>query len=266
MIMGLSHIAFGTDDIDGATERLAAFGYSTRFDEPELENHISKTPLLGRYQPRHHIRSLAAEGAMAIELLDHGRLVGPQSAALLPIFQSAMPLEDWQPVATSGLPISDSAYETFTKALGRQPLAFHDPVLKMTLLWTSSDKPPPGLLACAVLVDDPSPLCNLLSQLRFRSDPATGLWSLLTPLPALQARLIPVPAKRHLDWAETPILDAPGCPCIALMARATDRSDPPAALRGKGNSFTVEVNGKLNRITLARPDDGPIVEMVDPQT
>jgi len=84
-------------------------------------------------------------------------------------------------------------------------------------------------------------------------------------LPALQARLIPVLAKPHSNWAEAPLLDAPGCACIALMARATDRTELPAALRGRSNSFTLDVNRKTSRITLARPVHGPIIELVESQ-
>jgi len=50
MILGLSHVAFGCDDIEAATARLAGFGYGQRFNAPDLENHVDKAPFLSRYQ------------------------------------------------------------------------------------------------------------------------------------------------------------------------------------------------------------------------
>lgn len=265
MILGLSHIAVSCADIDAATARLAAFGYAPRFDAPALENHIAKTPFLTRHQPLHHIRAMAAEGAMAIELLDHGALHGPQTAALIPVFRSDTPCSDWQPRPLDSLPIAPEGIAALRDALGQEPQAFHDPALSMTLLWVPAAGESPGLHACAVPTDAPDTLTPLLGQLRFRPD-AAGLWSLLTPLPALQARLLPVAATPAEGWTAEPLLDAPGCACLALMARGTDRAPLPAALQGKTVSFTLPVNGKTSRITLARPETGPIIELVDQPT
>jgi len=265
MILGLSHIAINCPDIEAATARLAGFGYVQRLDIPDLENHAAKSPFLTRHQPQHHIRALAAEGAMAIELLDHGGLSGPQAAALIPVFRSAAPCPDWVAYPLDSLPIASEGLATLRDALGDDPQAFHDPVLCMVLLWCPANCAPPGLHACAAPTDAPEAMATLLGQLRFRTD-AAGLWSLLTPLPVLQARLIPVLAKPAEDWAVEPRLDAPGCACIALMARGTDRGPMPAALQGKTVSFSIAINGKYSQIILARPGRGPIIELVDQPT
>jgi len=265
MIMGLSHVAFGCSDIEAATARLIGFGYAVRFDAPALENHAAKTPFLSRYQPKHHIRALSAEGAMAIELLDHGGLVGEQAAALIPVFRSLAPCPDWQARALDDLPISAEGLKSLCNALGKAPLAFHDPALSMTLMWVAATGDAPGLHACALPTADTGATVALLGQLRFRPD-ASGLWSLLTPLPALQARLIPVAAKQAAGFSDDPRLDAPGCACLALMARGTDRLPMPDALQRHRVSFSLPVNGKDSRITLAQPERGPIIELVDQTT
>lgn len=265
MILGLSHIAFSCDDIDAASLRLAEFGYAQRFDESALENNTGKTAFLSYFRPQHHIRALAAEGAMAIELLDHGGLAGPQCSALIPVFRSEAPCSNWQKRPLASLPMSADGITTLRDTLGQELQAFYDPTLSMTLLWILAQGEAPGLHACAVPADAPEALISLLSQLRFRPA-ASGLWSMLTPLSALQARLIPVPWKPAKGWATKPRFDAPGCACIALMARGTERVPLPAALQGKSVSFTLTVNGISSRITLARPATGPIIELVDQST
>lgn len=265
MILGLSHVAFSCDDINVATARLAGFGYVPRFDESALENHYAKRPFMTRHLPQHHIRSLAADGAMAIELLDHGRLTGPQTSALIPIFRSDAPCPDWQPRPLESVPISPDGLTCLRDMLGKKPQAFHDPALSMTLLWIVATGESPGLYACAVPTESPEGVTTLLTQLRFRPD-AAGICTLLTPLPALQARLIPVQSQQAAGWTATPLLDAPGCGCLALMARGTELTPMPAALQGKTVSFILPVNGKNNRITLARPENGPIIELVDQST
>lgn len=265
MILGLSHVAFSSNDIDAATARLAGFGYVPRFDEPALENHPLKTPFLTRHLPQHHIRALAADGAMAIELLDHVSLAGYQTSALIPIFCSDAPCPDWQRRPLESLPISPDGRTKLRDTLGQDPQAFHDPALSMTLLWIAAADEASGLHACAVPTESAESVTNLLTQLRFRPD-ASGVWTLLTPLPTLQARLIPVEYQQAAGWTASPLLDAPGCSCLALMARGTERSPMPAALQGKAVSFTLSVNGKNSRITLARPKNGPIIELVDQST
>jgi hypothetical protein len=263
MIMGLSHIAISTDDIEAASARLAGFGYQQRFDEPALENHVAKQTMLTRHQPQHHIRALAAEGAMAVELLDHGGMTGDQAAALIPVLRAAQPAEGWQMIDRDALPLSDAGWDRLTGALGATPHAVFDPVLSMRLLWLPcAAGEAEGITACAMPTPDLPATEAMLSQLRFRAD-ASGLWSLLTPLPALQARVVPVDYAACVGWSDRPLLDAPGAACLALMARGTDKAPLPAALQGDSVSFTLPVNGKTSRITLARPAHGPIIEMVD---
>ena len=262
MILGLSHIAFSCSDIEAATARLAEFGYAQRFDAPLLENHSAKTCFLSRHQPQHHIRAMAAEGAMAIELLDHGGLTGKQGSTLIPVFRSDSPCMNWQPQQLESLPISARGLSKLRGALGHNPLAFLDPALSMTLLWIPANGEALGLHACALPSDMPEALAMLLGELRFRPD-ATGLWSLLTPLPALQARLIPVFAQPAEGWTTESLLDAPGSSCLALMARVSDRAQLPPTFQGRSVSFNLIVNGRKNHITLARPEHGPIIELVE---
>lgn len=262
MILGLSHISFSCSDIVAATSRLEEFGYLQRFDAPSMKNHSAKAYFLSRYQPQHHIRAFAAEGAMAIELLDHGGLAGQQASTLVPVFRSDGPCKSWQPQRLESLPISATGLATLRGALGHEPLAFTDPELSMTLLWVPANGEAHGLYACAVPTDMPGALATLLGELRFRSD-ASGLWSLLTPLTALQARLIPVFAKPAEGWTTETLLDAPGCGCLALMARIKDRSQLPRAFFDTSISFNLIVNRKMSHITIARAGYGPIIELVE---
>lgn len=263
MILGLSHVAFGTENIERSTTRLAMFGYVTRFDEPALENHAAKTSILSHYQPSHHIRSLAMPGAMAIELLDHGRLAKQQAAALIPIFRCTSPLADWQQRDEASLPLEHGAWLLLEQALGQRPRVAYDPQLQMLLLWIVSGEPP-GLFACAVPAEDMAGIEALLSELRFRVNPVSGLWSLLTPLPALQARMVPVPYRPHPDWLAQAPLDAPGSPCLALMAKSG--SAVPSALPGESVTFDLMVNYKRCTVTMIRPAQGPVIELVEQKT
>lgn len=265
MILGLSHIAFGTRDIERATSRLKSFGYELRFDLPALENHVAKASMLSRHQPFHHIRALAAPGVMAIELLDHGPFAsGGQAAALIPIFRCPVPPADWQPRDEAALPLTDDAWPRLEQALGQRPRVAYDPFLQMSLLWIASDEAP-GLLACAMPADDVEAVAALLTALRFRASPATGMWSLLTPLPVLQARVVPVPFRLHHDWQANAPLDASGCACLALMARSGNGL-LQHSLQTNTAAFDLTVNGKPSTITMIRPKHGPVIELVEQKT
>ena len=261
-ILGLSHIAFGCRDIASATERLAGFGYSQRFDEPTLDNNPAKRRFLNCYHPRHHIRALATEGAMAIELLDHGSLSGPQNASLIPVFRSDTPCKDWQHRALPDLPIATSGILSLKEAFGDHITAFFDPALSMTLLWAPSSGGPTGLCACICPTDDQPATEQLLRELRFRRS-QSGVWSLLTPLPALSARLITTPFQATDGWTKKPLLDAPGCACLALMARESEPSRLPIALKATHTRFKLTVNNRTCGITLSRPEQGPIIELIE---
>ena len=159
------------------------------------------------------------------------------------------------------LPISDDGMHQLKKALGTKLLAFYDPVLSMSLVWTQSKNCPAGLYACIMPSELVDTLKCLLSHLRFRPDD-TGIWSLLTPFTSLEARLIPVSTKRIRGWTTKPFLDSPGCPCLALMARSSNDTQLPEDLLANNVSFSLSVNNKNNLITLSRPKVGPIIELV----
>ena len=261
MILGLSHVAFGARDIERAGARLAEFGYEARFDERALENHSAKAQFLAHHRPLHHIRSFSTTGAMAIELLDHGQMSGNQAAALIPIFKCLAPLKGWQECDEKDMPFGDEAWLMLEKAFGQRPRAVYDPELQLTLLWIASGEAP-GLWACAMPHEDTGAIESLLTALRFRASPATGLWSLLTPIPVLQARILPVAYKNHPNWQSNALLDAPGCPCLALMAR-TGNALLSNTLRGETITFDLTVNAKPCKITMFRPEHGPVIELVE---
>jgi hypothetical protein len=262
MILGLSHIAFGCNDVALATTRLADFGYSQRFDEPHLDNNPAKRRFLNCYNSQHHIRSLAADGAMAIELLDHGTLTGPQNSSLIPVFRSDSPCSDWQNREPRDLPISNFGFSGLQQALGGRLTPYFDPVLSMTLLWAPASGEPAGLRTCICPTVDQPATEQLLRELRFRPG-QSGVWSLLTPLPALSARLITAPFQASAGWTKEPLLDAPGCACLALMARESEPSRLPVALKAEHTCFTLTVNNRRCGITLTRPEQGPIIELIE---
>ena len=265
MILGLSHIAFSSDNIEAAEERLRYFGYTQRFDEAALKNDIAKAPLLSRHQHLHHIRALEADGAMAIELLDHGGLIGPQTSAMIPIFRSNAPCPDWQWCCLESLPISPDGMTSLCNALGQYPMAFYDPALSMTILWIEVADEPAGLYACVVPTGSLESVKTLLNRLRFRAD-STGIWTLLTPIPSLLARLVPVDFVPAQGWVAEPFLDAPGCGCLALMARENERVKIPFSLLIDAVSFNLTVNRRNSRIKLVRPINGPIIELIEQTT
>lgn len=262
MILGLSHVALNCTNIDAATRRLAEMGYSVRFDEPCLPNHEAKSPFLFRYQSTHHVRALSAHGAMAIELLNHGEQVGAQCAGIIGIFRSPRPCGNWESYPLSDLPISDVGLAAIEDAISCNLLAFWDPDLSSTLLWIPTANAPVGLFACALPTFRPESLKSLLSELRFRPD-TTGVWSLLTPLPSLQARVIPVPARSQLTWSTNQQLDSPGCTCIALMSRNSKPDSLPTGLRAATLHFGLRVNGSDYRVSLASHEYGRFFEFVE---
>lgn len=202
---------------------------------------------------------------MAVELLDHGSFAnGGQSASFLPIFRCAKPPVDWQARDETALPLAHEAWQRLEQALGQRPHVAYDPALHMTLLWIRSVEAP-GLFACAMPTEDMVAAAALLTALRFRASPVTGLWSLLTPLPVLQARMVPVPYRPHPDWNVSPPLDASGCACLALMARSGNAA-LPASLQGQSATFDLIVNDKPSIITMIRTQRGPIIELVEQQT
>ncbi|MBP2447307.1 hypothetical protein [Rhizobium leguminosarum] len=265
LILGLSHIALNTPDIERSTARLAMLGYTTRFDEPDLENHPAKFALLERYQPRHHIRSLGAPGGMAIELLDHGYTGGMQSADLIPVFQSPEPLQGWQTLTPDCLPLTQEAWRRLGVTLNAPLEVFHDPELMLTFVWFSA-REASGLFACLMPSLNVDVSKELLSSLRFRPDAACGLWSLLSPIPALQARLLPIEYCDHPNWLLRSPLDAAGSPCVALVARGSGHPHLPmlSTPRGDSESFALMVNDRSLKITLVRSDHGPVIELVEP--
>lgn len=267
LILGLSHIALNTPDIERSTSRLAMLGYTTRFDEPDLENHPTKSALLERYQRRHHIRSLGAPGGMNIELLDHGHTGGTQSADLIPVFQSPEPLAGWQTLSPECLPLTEEAWKRLEVMLNAPLEVFYDPELMLIFVWFSASGAP-GLFACLMPSLNVDVSKEILSSLRFRPDAASGLWSLLSPIPALQARLVPIEYRDHPNWILRSPLDAAGSPCIALVARGSGHPHLPklSALGEHSESFALMVNNRSLKITLVRSEHGPVIELVEPIT
>jgi hypothetical protein len=160
--------------------------------------------------------------------------------------------------------LAADAWLRLERALGQRPGIAYDPDLQMTLLWIASNEAP-GLHACAMPVDDLERAHTLLTALRFRANLATCLWSLLTPLPVLQARVIPVVYQAHADWQSHAPLDASGCPCIAFMARASN-GVLPEVLKDHRASFDLRVNDRPSTITMIRPRNGPVIELVEQKT
>lgn len=262
MISGLSHVAFSCNNIELASIRLEMFGYKTRFDEPFLKNDTSKFPFLSQFNPEHHVRAMSADGGMTIELLNHGGLYGPQSAAVIPVFRSLVPCEEWEPISIERLPVTKQGIEDMYKILGNELNAFFDPALSMIVLWIRANSDMPGLYACILPTGSLDRLKLLLKELRFRSDTA-GMWSLLTPLPSLQARLIPVPLEPSAEWSSKVLLDTPGCSCLAMMTRCTNKLQLPHDLQDENIAFNLSVNKKHTSIIMARLEYGPIIELVN---
>lgn len=262
MIVGLSHVALSVSSIELAQASLARLGYTVRFSDRDLRNDPSKKPLLQRYQDRHSILALEAPGAMAIELLDHGGVVGDQTSALIPVFRTEQPVSDWEEVPLEDFPLSSSGLDDVAKAVKQTPRGFFDPALNLKFLWVpSGETDGAGLFACVVPSSAPAQMGAMLKQLRFREDPQTGLWALLTPIPTLQARLLIAEQNARDGWSRERHLDAPGCAVLALMARKA--REVPYVLGADPVAFELDVDGATTRITLCSPEHGPIIELVE---
>ncbi|NIA69550.1 hypothetical protein HBA54_13190 [Pelagibius litoralis] len=251
-----------------ASSRLSLFGYATRFDEQALPNHPSKKAFLEHYQPLHHIRALAAPGAAAVELIDHGALSGSQASGLIPVFTSDAPLKDWTPVPANELPFAQSGLAVLDKAHEGSVRCFFDPVLDMRLLWTKQRTGlPSGIISAVLPVPNVQEMAAILTSLRFVQSPESGIWSCLTPMPSLKVDLVLVEACTAEGWQDTATLDAPGCPCLALMARDTACYGMQESTFSSCErvSFSLMVNNTSCLITLLRLSNGLVLELVEAQ-
>lgn len=266
MIVGLSHIALSSDNVEQASETLAMLGYRKRFDEPELTNHSEKRRFLRHYAPKHHIRALAAPGAMAIELLDHGQLGTHQAADLIPIFSSDTPIEHWQAITLDQFPISQDGRGKLAASFPSPVLGFHDPTLNMKLLWSKQCGGGTGIVGLAWASKSIAATEEQLRLMRFRQQAGNASWSLLTPIPSLMANILPVEAVDCVGWEFGAHLDARGCACLAFMSRSTDTPRYlKAAAADELTTFGLTVNRAPIQVTMARVLNGPILELVEKQ-
>jgi len=266
MIIGLSHIALSSDNIQQASETLAMLGYRQRFDEPALTNHSEKYRFLRHYTPKHHIRALAASGAMAVELLDHGQLGTDQAADLIPIFSSDTPLEHWESIPLDQFPVSQDGRGRLKASFPLPVLGFHDPTLNMKLLWSQQCGGGTGIVGLAWASKSIAATEEQLRSMRFRQQAGNASWSLLTPIPSLMANILPVEAADCTGWEFGADLDARGCACLAFMSRSTDTPGYlKAAAADELTTFGLTVNRAQIHVTMARVLNGPILELVETQ-
>jgi hypothetical protein len=91
-------------------------------------------------------------------------------------------------------------------------------------------------------------------------------WSRLAiraPVPNWSLTLILVEGAPLID---TPLLDAPGFPCLALLSSALDRDGERLQQAGASDStgeFQVEVNGKPLRVAVYRAPGGELIELIE---
>lgn len=260
MILGFSHLAVNTSAMEKASKRLEAFGYAQEFDAPELPNVPHKAPFMRSYTKYHHIRRFMAPEAMAIELLDYGPRDGPRTSAALPVLRLPHPLDDWKFCDFSTLPLDPACLPAVATAFGDDLQAVHDPVLDMYFLWVRGEGFT-GLQAVLVPTPDISGTHALWADLRF-SPTGSGIWAFASPFPALKAQLMAVPSKDVPGWTSEPHLDAPGCPCLALMVGELKENLIGLASQPEMATFRLTVNSKPLEIALARPPQGPVLELV----
>lgn len=255
MILGISHLALNTLDLDRASRRLEAFGFTQRFAELALENHVAKQPWMTRFHPTHRIASFVRVGSMPIEVIEYLELPGKPTPTFLPLFRCENPINDWTPVAPDGLPFDLSSLEGCS--------AFHDPELDATLLWKEHPGEQPEFHAIVSVCRLDFPSLDLLEELGLTRNDSDDMMVLRSPIPSLGARLLPVERRKSDDWADTGMLDSPGWPCLALVTRGMADRPLPMDERVKDASFNLTVNDKLLVIRLAEYDGGPFFEFVE---
>lgn len=262
-ILGLSHVAISCRDIELSSAQLTSLGYSLRFDEPILENHILKSRYLHSYQPTHHIRSFSCPNAMSIELLHHGSLNGLQSSSLIPIFTGATPLTNWQSIPLAKFPLSKSSQFNIQQIFNQKLSGFYDPILELSLLWYPSANNTLGLASCIFASNSLKLAESILQRLRFQ-ETISSYWSLLTPLPSLQANLLLADYQPTPGWSRKSLLDSPGCSCLAFMSRPnTSQSLSESFLRSSIDKFPLQVANKKLQVTLIDSPDCFTIELLE---
>lgn len=262
MILGHSHISINCTDIEAGSEQLAKFGYSPKETIVDLENHIRKAKLLKHYEIRHNIQLLTAKGAMSIELINHGIVTGTQTSMLIPIFKGISVLPEWKQFDLKNLPICKAEIKRICTMINDELRLFYDPILQIKFLWAPAYKDPVGLFACLVPTNQINNTNEILKQLRFSQD-LNGIWSLLTPITSLEARLITAIERSSSIWSKEDKLDNRGSTCMALMSRTSDINSLPKALQKSATSFIIRINKVERAITLAKITDGPFLEIIE---
>ena len=264
MILGLSHIAINSTDLEASTQSLTGFGYKLQFEEKNLRNDVSKKPFLNHYASTHDISMFKKNGAISIEILMHGGQVTRPNSNLIPIFRSNKISDNWLEKNVSDLPIAPNSIKKLEKSLKRKFLIFFDPLLGMHIFWTLLQPGEvTGLFLIILLTSNYNNLADLMSSLRFEKS-SIDIWSLLTPIPTLSAHIMLLPRIHHKDWNVRPMLDGSGCTCLAFMVRNLSQTDRwVCTMLSQIGSFKLNVDGQKLLIALFSGVNLPFFELIE---
>lgn len=91
MIVGMSHCALGSTDLDADTQYLESLGYRKVFLEHDLENISIKRPLLKEFTRYHSIALFKKSGCIDLELISYASSQKPSIPSWLsPQFQESL--------------------------------------------------------------------------------------------------------------------------------------------------------------------------------
>ncbi|HEY9759830.1 MAG TPA: VOC family protein [Oculatellaceae cyanobacterium] len=267
MILGVEHLALSCTDVVHSSSVLNNEGYTTKFVENEIENHISKSGILNRYQPLHSIAYCRVPQGISLELTDHG----------------------------SGLNDGESKYKVLLRKNPLESRIVESTRQHSQVLGLAFDCPPPRECHWEPFgtnvwfqgeADDSSsnsvaglflPVKNLEAAKKFWLE---GLacqpvnegeledlkWlrvAIAAPFPAWSLNIVLVQTD---DAKHAGSLDDVGFPCLALISNRIVEDMDRALFAGGHEAiepFTMEINGQHLKVCLLRGPDDELIELIE---
>lgn len=266
MILGIDHLALSAGAPDHIAGVLPASGFVRAFCEHDLHNAPAKREILGTYRPVHDIALWRSRRAgVSLETTDHGppsnRSPGPYQPVITGRIQGAEPRE--------AADDENDCADALRSALGSNVVAvrWRSPVAEF---WHLVEDDPGEAAIASIIVKAPDPDEESVFWIRGVGwepvDHVEGRWWRLraaSPIAALRAEVVIVRSRRSVS----PLLDAAGFPCLALLT--SDLIGDAARMCKAGgrmitDRFSLTVNNRSLAIGFVRAPHGALVELVEP--
>ena len=271
MILGVEHIAVSCDDIASGIRTLEAAGYRPKFIQKDVTNSPAKKGLLRTFGELHSVAYCQIEGGVSLELTQHTHPLRGAASPYQVLF--CAPVAGGQPYIASDLPPAyDEAWGAALR-VGRQAKVEQWGAISAQFWSAPLEDCHPGT-ARAVLI----PVGDLGAAERFWTqglgcrvmksgslDDGSG-WlqvAFKTPIPGWYLEVI---LLAHNGAVETPYIDDPGFPCLALITNKLAKDT--TKLREMGGRevsdvFHMVMNEKQLNILVLRAPGGELIELIE---